>query len=195
MEVFLDLLPNQPKNDTTRDGFRKMLRDALEKKLDESVERIWDVPPIILKEPVGDYFRMLLEARQLYVEGYFYSGIAMCGIVGERLSKDLLRASVLIQKSGVPTIPTAKAFDQFERVEISGIVRFLKEAEVLSGDAAKAATDLLQIRNDYAHARGKASKEDARCSRKEARRIRRENMGCATDNPKGARGRLLSDAP
>jgi hypothetical protein len=161
LEVFLDLLPNQPKNDKTREEFRKMLRDRLEKVLDESVERIWDLPPLIVNEPIGDYVPMLLEARELYVEGSFYSCVAMCGIVGERLAKDLLRVSVLIKKEGAAQTPTPKAFDQFERVEVSSLVKFLKEASLLSADAAKAASDLGELRNSYAHARGKPSKDDA----------------------------------
>jgi len=160
MEVFLDLLPNQPKNDTTREGFRGIMRQRLEERLTDSVERIWDLPAMIVK-PRGEYLPLLLEARELYIAGHFYSCVAMCGIVGERLAKDVLRASVLVQKLGLAKIPSEKAFDQFERVEVNGIVRFLKEADVLSAEAAKAAKDLAEIRNDYAHARGKASNVDA----------------------------------
>jgi hypothetical protein len=31
----------------------------------------------------GEYLELLIEARKLYVEGYFYSCVAMCGIVAE----------------------------------------------------------------------------------------------------------------
>lgn len=161
MNVFLDLLPNQPKNDKSRESFRHLLRERFEKTLPEAVERIWKLPPIILKEPFGEYVELLLETRALFVAGHFYSCVAMCGIVGERLAKDVLRASVLIDKDGTPQRPKDVAFDQFERVEVSGIVRFLKEAELLSAAAAKAAGDLGQLRNDYAHARGKDPEGDA----------------------------------
>ena len=57
--------------------------------------------------------------------------------------------------------PKGLAFDQFERVEVNAIVRFLKEAEILSSEACKAAEQLGQLRNGYAHARGKEPERDA----------------------------------
>ena len=160
IDVFLDLLPNQPKNDKSREYFRQLIRERLEKSLPDAVERVWDLPPLILKA-FGDYLALLNETRQLYILGYFYSCVAMCGIVGERLVKDLLRASVCVQKNGSVQIPPETAFDQFERVEVSGIARFLKEADLLTDKASKAAEKLGQIRNQYAHARGKKPQQDA----------------------------------
>jgi len=160
--VYLDLLPNQPKNDESRNNFRKLLTDRFNQHLDEYVERIWEIPPIILQDPTQkEYVDLLVEARELYVKGLFYSCVAMCGIVGERLVKDALRASILIQRAEKPETPTSEAFDQFEQVEVSGIARFLGKAGVLTADATKAAKDLLEIRNQYAHARGKAAPKDA----------------------------------
>jgi hypothetical protein len=130
IEVFLDFLPNQPKNDQSREQFVSMLRLRLEERLQASVERIWDLPSIILKRPQSEYVALLVEARDLYVSGNFYSCVAMCGIVGERIIKDVLRASVRLEKDGVIHIPQDKAFDQLEYVEVAGIIRFLKEAEL-----------------------------------------------------------------
>jgi len=160
MDVFLDLLPTQPKNDQTREGFRKLLWQRFEGVLADAVERMWDLPPMIVK-PYGEYLALLLESRELYIAGHFYSCVAMCGIVGERLIKDAFRASVLVQQSNSPQPPSDAAFDQLERIEVNGIVRFLKEAELLSAEAAKAAESLGQLRNQYAHARGKAPQPDA----------------------------------
>lgn len=161
MGVFLDLLPNQPKNDRGRENFRQILRQRFEERLDVSVERIWDLPPIILQRPQNEYVVLLLEARELFVAGYFYSCVAMCGIVGERLVKDVFRASVLVELDGGLVRPEEVAFDQLERVETSGLVRFLKESKLLSDEAAKAADKLGQLRNSYAHARGKDPHKDA----------------------------------
>jgi len=85
----------------------------------------------------------------------------MCGIVGERLIKDLLRASVLINKDGNPVRPSDVAFVQFERADLSGIIRFLKEAELIGADTLKATEELVMLRNKYAHARGKEPEADA----------------------------------
>ena len=161
IEVFLDFLPNQPKNDQSREQFVSMLRLRLEERLQASVERIWDLPSIILKRPQSEYVALLVEARDLYVSGNFYSCVAMCGIVGERIIKDVLRASVRLEKDGVIHIPQDKAFDQLEYVEVAGIIRFLKEAELIAANPAKAAEDLGKLRNRYAHARGKNPDRDA----------------------------------
>ena len=161
MQVFLDVLPNSPRDDQTRKEFERMLRQEFESQLPKSVERIWELPPIVLKEPFGEYVDLLLETRQLFLAGHFYSCVAMCGIVGERLIKDVLRASVRIEKDGQVNRPQDKAFDQFERVDVNSIVKFLKESRLLCGEAAKAADDLGQLRNSYAHARGKAPEADA----------------------------------
>lgn len=165
LNVYLDLLPNQPKNDKTRGEFRKVLLDRFEGQLNEAVERIWNLPPLILElkdDAFEPYTFLLLEARELYVHGHFYSCVAMCGVVGERLVKDVLRTSVFIKKDGQdPGRPPDVAFDQLERVEVSGLVRFLKEADLLSSRAAKAAEKLSELRNSYAHARGKNPHDDA----------------------------------
>jgi hypothetical protein len=159
-KVFIDFLPNQPQTDQSRENFRGILRQSLEGRLEDSVARMWVLPRLAVK-PEGEYLALLLESRELYVDGRFYSCVAMCGIVGERLVKDVLRGSVLIQKDGAATAPSEKAFDQFEHVEVSGIISFLKEAAILSDDAARAARNLGELRNAYSHARGKDAQSDA----------------------------------
>ena len=145
LEVYIDLLPNQPKDDRTREQFRGLLRDGFEKNLPNAVERLWNLPPMIVKLR-GEYLTLLLETRNIYVEGHFYLCVAMCGIVCERLVKDAFRASVLVKRAGSPRAPSDAAFDQLERVEVKGIIRFLKETEILSADAARAAERLGELR-------------------------------------------------
>jgi hypothetical protein len=111
IDLFLDLLSNQPRNDTTRREFARMLRERCDEGLEAAVERMWDLPPMAVR-PEGEYLALLIEARELYVTGRFYSCVAMCGIVGERLTKDALRASILVQREGVPQVPPASAFDR-----------------------------------------------------------------------------------
>ena len=160
MDVFLDQLPNQPKNHETREYFAELLRNRSESRVPNAVERMWELPSIVLKLS-GEHLSLLLEARELFLWGHFYSCVAMCGIVGERLVKDVMRASVLVEREGQAHRPKDVAFDQLERVEVSGIVRFLKDAELLSDEAAKASGKLGDLRNGYAHARGKDPEKDA----------------------------------
>jgi hypothetical protein len=161
MEGFIDFRPNLQRNEQSRRIIRQELREKFERNLPEAVERIWDVPYLALKAPFGLYLGLLTEARELFVDGHFYSCVAMCGIVGERLIKDMLRASVLIEKDGQKQRPENAAFDTLERVEVRGIVDFLNKAGLLSEDAANASRKLGEIRNNYAHASGKNPKMDA----------------------------------
>jgi len=158
--LYIDSRPNKPDNDQTREEIRQDLRRRFENKLLEAVERIWKLPNIALKYPGGIYIDLLLEARDLFLDGYFYSCVAMCGIVGERIIKDL-RASVSNKKGDHVQSPDSTALDQSERVDIKSIVRFLKTAEILSDEAVEAANDLRQLRNSYAHARGVNPEADA----------------------------------
>ena len=85
----------------------------------------------------------------------------MCGIASERLVKDLFRGAVRVENEGNVRAPGEKALDQIERVEISGLIRFLKEAKLLSDEAAGAVEHLGTFRNKYAHAGGKEPQADA----------------------------------
>ena len=116
---------------------------------------------MMVSRPEGEYLALLIEARNLFVAGSFYACVAMCGIVGERLSKDILRVSLLVRRDSRTEVPSATAFDQLEHVEVNGLVRFLKETGLLSPDAARAAADLGELRNKYAHARGNQPEKDA----------------------------------
>jgi hypothetical protein len=129
--------------------------------LSDAVERIWELPQVILKNANDEYVRLFVEARELFVMGYFYSCVAMCGIVGEKLVKDLLRSTVVLAADGLAGRPSEDAFDQLERVDASAIMRFLNKAQVLGDEAAKAANSLIELRNKYAHARGKEPQADA----------------------------------
>jgi hypothetical protein len=159
--VYVDFLSNQPKTEQTRASFRQLLQDRFDLKLADAVERLWELPPILLQRPNDEYISLLVEARELFTMGYFYSCVAMCGIVGEKLIKDLLRGSTLVAIEGAANRPSQEAFDQFERVDVSAIVRFLNKAKLLSEDARQAAEGLVRLRNEYAHARGKNPQGDA----------------------------------
>jgi hypothetical protein len=162
MQVYIDFLSNQPKTEQVKEQNSQMMRERFEQRLPAMSERIWELPAIVLHNPDGEYVQLLLESRELFIAGFFYSCVAMCGIVGERLIKDMFREAVLIFKEGRPPFrPKSEAFDQLERVEVNGIIRFLNEAGLLDDAAKKAAEDLGGLRNKYAHARGKEPEADA----------------------------------
>lgn len=161
IQCYIDFSPNLPKCEQTREEFRQLLQNRFDRKLPDAIERMWKVPALMLHGPDDEYIDLLLQARELFIMGYFYSCVAMCGIVGERLVKDLLRASIFVSVGGDVKRPTDGAFDQFERVDVSTIVRFLNKTSLLSDDAKKAAEGLGELRNQYAHARGRNPQDDA----------------------------------
>jgi hypothetical protein len=159
--VFVDLSSRRPKTEETYAEFRQLLQTQFTLKLPSVLERIWELPPVILKRSNDEYVGLLEEARELFKMGYFYACVAMCGIVGERLVKDLLRSSLFVAYETQLKPPPEDAFDQLERVDVSALVRFFNKAQLLGDDARKAAEDLIVLRNRYAHARGEGSQTDA----------------------------------
>jgi hypothetical protein len=161
LEVYADLLSNEPRSEAAREKVRRRLREKFDGHLEDSVNRIWDLPSLVVQRPDEEYVRLLIEARDLFTMGYFYSCVAMCGIVGERLVKDLLRASLMVSKAGEVRRPSDSAFDQLERVDLSALSRSSGESGLLDADGVAASKQLLELRNQYAHARGRSAAIDA----------------------------------
>jgi hypothetical protein len=53
-EVYIDFLPNQPKNEIFRQYAAERLRQQLEGRPEASVDRQWELPQLIVK-PEGEY--------------------------------------------------------------------------------------------------------------------------------------------
>jgi hypothetical protein len=157
----MDFLPSQPKSDQSRGEIATLLRERFEQRLRDATDRYWELPGVMVLNPDDQYMKLLLEARELFVAGYFYSCVAMCGIVAERLIKDMFRASLMIQRNGKAEIPREAALDQLEHVETRGMIEFLKETGLLDVIAANSAKTLGDLRNRYAHSRGKDPQTDA----------------------------------
>jgi hypothetical protein len=109
----------------------------------------------------GEYVALLAEAREVYSHGHYYACAAMCGIVGERILKDVLRQGLRVAAPDGIRRPTEEALDQLERVDVGAIARFLVRAGLVTEEAGKAADKLQQLRNTYAHARGRNPEADA----------------------------------
>ena len=159
-EIYVDLLPNQKKDEAERQRVADRLQQELEGRLDESIDRSWKLPAIMVKIE-GEYLELLIEARQLYVNGYFYSCVAMCGIVNERLIKDVVLASIWIEKEGVVYKPDSEVLKKLEHVDSSRLSEFIAGAGLVAEEACKASQKLVRLRNDHAHARGGKPDKDA----------------------------------
>lgn len=131
-------------------------------KVSDIVGRSWQLPSLAVQKGNDEYLELLTEARELYRSGHFYSCVAMSGIVAERLVKDLLRQTIMVSKDeGDPVKPTDTALDQLERVDMSSLVRFCKETGLIDPETSSAVTALYELRNKYAHGRGKGAAKDS----------------------------------
>ncbi len=180
--VYCDFNPNHANDPLLSPGLRERLVSQYESDVDVIIQRIGQLPALMVHN-VGDYVELLVEARKIYTQGHFYSCVAMCGIVAERITKDILKHVTCIRVTSEQAMsPSQKAFDQLERVDVSSLVRFLKESGVFNAETSKAADALLQLRNTYAHARGKSPQEDALKAIEQLHRFVDNTMSVLKDN-------------
>jgi hypothetical protein len=161
-QFFADPGSDQPQTSEAKADLEAEFLSQFKLNVSDIVRRSWQLPSLAVPRGNSEYLRLLTEARELYRSGHFYSCVAMSGIVAERLVKDLLRQTIMVSKGeGPPMKPTDTAFDQLERVDMSSLVRFCKETALIDTPTSKAVTALYELRNKYAHGRGKEAAEDS----------------------------------
>ena len=159
---FADPGSEQPQTPEARAKAEAEFLGQFRLKVADIVERSWRLPSLAVQKGNSEYLQLLTEARDLYRSGYFYSCVAMSGIVAERLVKDLLRQTIMVSKvDGKPERPNDRAFDQLERVDMSSLVKFCKEIGLIDPTTSSAVTELYELRNKYAHGRGKDAIKDS----------------------------------
>jgi hypothetical protein len=161
-KFFADPGSEQPQTPEAKAEAEEELLSQFKLKVSDIVGRSWQLPSLAVQKGNYEYLQLLTEARELYRSGHFYSCVAMSGIVAERLVKDLLRQRIMVSKDdGDPVKPTEEALDQLERVDMSSLVRFCKETKLIDSPTSIAVTALYELRNKYAHGRGKGAAEDS----------------------------------
>ena len=105
-------------------------------------ERLSQLPPLLIE--VGPYCKLIMEARDVFVDGYFYACVAMCGISFERFQRDKAQPYGAIRKHKMPRVR-----------------RILQENNVLKVETLALCKKMAKLRNDYAHGHGLKPKEDA----------------------------------
>ena len=137
----------------------EFMKQRYENKLKEAVERLASLPALLVHH--GEYCNLLVEARDLYVHEYYYSCIAMCGIVAERIAKDLFTRNILIIKENKAVFPPENAKRDLESFGAREICTFLINAGILNDTLKTSFKELGELRNKYAHAGGKEPQKDA----------------------------------
>jgi hypothetical protein len=110
----------------------------------------------------GEYCDLLMETRDLFVQGYFYPCVAMCGIVAERIIKDIFLRSVFIASDNKIAPPNEATIKDLESFGAKEICKLLIDSNVIDKKLHGAFDKLGELRNKYAHATGKEPETDAR---------------------------------
>ncbi|GFP19415.1 hypothetical protein HKBW3S03_00920 [Candidatus Hakubella thermalkaliphila] len=138
---------------------KKIFRKKLEQQLPQMIERYKLLPAIIVE--MGKYWELLSEARALFVEGYFYSCVAMCGATAERIAKELLRNTILLRSRDEWTSPSDEQAFVLDRIEMNDVRELLVKSGVIDQKLRMPFQKLAELRNRYTHALGESAHDDA----------------------------------
>jgi hypothetical protein len=108
----------------------------------DTYERFSRLPPLLIEN--GPYCELIREARDVFVDGYFYACVAMCGISFERFQRD-----------------KAKPYGATLEHKMWQVRCMLQENQVLSPESISLCKSMADLRNEYAHGHGLNPKEDA----------------------------------
>jgi hypothetical protein len=108
----------------------------------EKRERLSQLPPLLIE--VGPYCSLLREARDVFVDGYFYACVAMCGISLERFQRDKAQPYLSTQEAKMPVVRST-----------------LEKNKVLALETLALCEEMARLRNEYAHGHGVKPREDA----------------------------------
>lgn len=135
--VYLDFYPNVARVEKQEGPIQGAIPIETER-----LERLCKLDPLIIE--LGEYCNLLREARDVFVDGHFYSCVAMCGIAMERFQFD-----------------KAKPYGASRKDSGKTIRHLLKKNKVLKCRSLILVRHLADLRNDYAHGHGTNPPEDA----------------------------------
>lgn len=171
--IFLDTTSNLLKHPVfgkeEKEKEAEAIVNLIRKRAPSMVERYATLPPIMVHH--GEYCDLLREARSLFIYGYFYSCVAMCGIVAERIVKDIFQKAIFVRKGKYVTNVRSDEALILDRFPAKEICNFLIKCEIIDKKIAKDFEELGVLRNKYVHAGAKASQDDAELAIKHLHRI------------------------
>jgi hypothetical protein len=139
--AYADFRPNAAKSDL-KEGLSKVPQEqGVNPIARDMLNRLSQLPPLLMEN--GAYCGLIREARDVFVDGYFYACVAMCGISLERFQRD-------------KAAPFRAARKKIEEVR-----RILQKNKVLLPETLDLCKKMAKLRDKYAHGRGSNPKEDA----------------------------------
>ena len=148
----------------TPEQIKEHYRQIFEAELDAIAERVPLVGPMLLPAANDemDYLdKLVREARDLFIFGHFYSCIVMCGAVSERIMKDICKSNIRLKTESGTTEPTEKFLRCLENVDLSKLLDLCEHGGMIDNEVRQHAQRMMEIRNKYAHAKGKEAESDA----------------------------------
>ncbi len=162
-QVNIDTIPNIMEMTGKDDTARSILRLKFNANFENMIARYKELPAIIVE--YGRYSPLLLEARELFIEGKFYSCVAMCGISAERIAKEILRNNIKIKRDKKKwTLPSDEQSSILDRLDMYALRELLVKSNIIDISLRKPFTELAELRNKYAHALQINPKKDAKAA-------------------------------
>lgn len=133
-----------------RKKYRKALKDKLSKnfqsRLKEVIQRYFKIQDLLIiqKLPFCD---LVCEAKELYAEGYFYSTIAICGVIAESIARRVLNGCEIVVNQG----RAIKGKTIFKRLDFVIVNKILINAHLIHQDSYKKLEKIRKLRNKYIH--------------------------------------------
>ncbi|MBL7148564.1 MAG: hypothetical protein ISS80_00650 [Candidatus Cloacimonetes bacterium] len=159
-KVYLDTIPNLLKESKNEKKISELLLTQFNDKIAEIIDRYKTLPAIVVD--LGVYTESLKEARQVYIEGYFYSCVAMCCVTAEKIAKNILIENLFLQKDDNFENTPEEAIKSFEKINLETIREILIKSNLISINLRKPYKKLAELRNRYMHRREiTATKSDA----------------------------------
>ena len=106
---------------------------------------------------------MVSEARSLYIEGFYYSTVALCGVIGENICRTIVESAEI-------TINQKKLENKkpLIRLEFSALNKILIGLNLISQNSYRNLEIIRKLRNDYVHGKTLSNitnaKKDAKIS-------------------------------
>ena len=133
--AYADFRPNAAKHELNEELLKGLLEQGNSPFARDKLERLAQLPPLLMED--GPYCGLFREARDVFVDGYFYACVAMCGISFERFQRD----------KATPYGATREHKMWQVRHILEGMKALLPETFCLCKKMA-------DLRNDYAHGHG-----------------------------------------
>lgn len=132
-----------------RREYRKQLSKEFKKyfdaKLNEIVNRSISIENLNV---IGNipFFDLVSEARSLYIEGFYYSTVALCGVIGENICRTIVESAEI-------TINHKKLENRnpLIKLDFSALNNILIGLNLISQNSYRNLEIIRKLRNDYLH--------------------------------------------